>query len=71
MCSCFCCTDGLFWLDAAKEHVVGWYSTGPKLKENDLDVHALFNKYDMILLYNHMSCNNLGALFLFTHSYSI
>lgn len=29
----------------AKEHVVGWYSTGPKLKENDLDVHALFNNY--------------------------
>jgi hypothetical protein len=30
---------------AAKEHVVGWYSTGPKLRENDLDVHALFNRY--------------------------
>ncbi|KAM3370746.1 hypothetical protein ACQJBY_018214 [Aegilops geniculata] len=29
----------------AKEHVVGWYSTGPKLKENDLDVHALFANY--------------------------
>ncbi|PWZ41090.1 26S proteasome non-ATPase regulatory subunit 7 A [Zea mays] len=29
----------------AKEHVVGWYSTGPKLRENDLDVHALFNRY--------------------------
>ncbi|KAM0830497.1 hypothetical protein ACQ4PT_066168 [Festuca glaucescens] len=29
----------------AKEHVVGWYVTGPKLKENDLDVHALFNNY--------------------------
>ncbi|GJN26146.1 hypothetical protein PR202_gb14054 [Eleusine coracana subsp. coracana] len=29
----------------AKEHVVGWYSTGPKLRENDLDVHALFNNY--------------------------
>ncbi|AQK46930.1 26S proteasome non-ATPase regulatory subunit 7 homolog A [Zea mays] len=28
----------------AKEHVVGWYSTGPKLRENDLDVHALFNR---------------------------
>ncbi|EMS65641.1 putative 26S proteasome non-ATPase regulatory subunit 7 [Triticum urartu] len=33
----------------AKEHVVGWYSTGPKLKENDLDVHALFTKYDSAL----------------------
>ncbi|KAK4480284.1 hypothetical protein RD792_013352 [Penstemon davidsonii] len=29
----------------AKEHVVGWYSTGPKLKENDLNVHGLFNDY--------------------------
>ncbi|XP_057803902.1 uncharacterized protein LOC131019379 isoform X2 [Salvia miltiorrhiza] len=27
----------------AKEHVVGWYSTGPKLKENDLNIHGLFN----------------------------
>ncbi|RYQ99866.1 hypothetical protein Ahy_B07g087875 isoform A [Arachis hypogaea] len=27
----------------AKEHVVGWYSSGPKLRENDLDIHALFN----------------------------
>ncbi|KAM3390326.1 hypothetical protein ACQJBY_012121 [Aegilops geniculata] len=33
----------------AKEHVVGWYSTGPKLKENDLDVHALFTKYGSAL----------------------
>jgi 26S proteasome regulatory subunit N8 len=30
---------------SAKEHIVGWYSTGPKLRENDLDVHALFNGY--------------------------
>ncbi|KAL8552103.1 hypothetical protein ACS0TY_000965 [Phlomoides rotata] len=29
----------------AKEHVVGWYSTGPKLKENDLSIHGLFNDY--------------------------
>jgi len=29
----------------AKEHVVGWYSTGPKLRENDLDIHGLFNEY--------------------------
>ncbi|KAG2242229.1 hypothetical protein Bca52824_095930 [Brassica carinata] len=29
----------------AKEHVIGWYSTGPKLRENDLDVHALFSGY--------------------------
>ncbi|KAL7229080.1 hypothetical protein ACSBR2_007720 [Camellia fascicularis] len=29
----------------AKEHVVGWYSTGPKLRENDLNIHGLFNDY--------------------------
>ncbi|KAJ6901203.1 26S proteasome non-ATPase regulatory subunit 7 [Populus alba x Populus x berolinensis] len=28
----------------AKEHVVGWYSTGPKLRENDLKIHGLFNE---------------------------
>ncbi|KAF8118750.1 hypothetical protein N665_0002s0063 [Sinapis alba] len=29
----------------AKEVVVGWYSTCPKLRENDLDVNALFSGY--------------------------
>ncbi|KAK4797890.1 hypothetical protein SAY86_030216 [Trapa natans] len=29
----------------AKEHVVGWYSTGPKLRENDLHINALFDSY--------------------------
>lgn len=29
----------------AKEHVVGWYSTGPKIKENDLEINELFRKY--------------------------
>lgn len=28
----------------AKEHVIGWYSTGPKLRENDLDIHELFRE---------------------------
>ncbi|KAL5545362.1 hypothetical protein UlMin_009146 [Ulmus minor] len=27
----------------AKEHVVGWYNSGPKLRENDLDIYGLFN----------------------------
>jgi 26S proteasome regulatory subunit N8 len=30
---------------SAKEHVVGWYSTGPKIKENDLEINELFRKY--------------------------
>ena len=29
----------------AKEHVVGWYSTGPTLQENDLDIPGLFHDY--------------------------
>jgi hypothetical protein len=29
---------------SAKEHVIGWYSTGPKLRDNDLEVHRLFHK---------------------------
>ena len=32
------------WL-AAREHVVGWYSTGPRLKEADLDINHLISKY--------------------------
>lgn len=30
---------------AARENVVGWYSTGPKLKEADLDINALISKF--------------------------
>lgn len=43
---CIICYDGKLANDffSAKEHVVGWYSTGPKLRENDLDVHNLFNE---------------------------
>jgi 26S proteasome regulatory subunit N8 len=28
-----------------KERVVGWYSTGPKIKPSDLSIHELFRKY--------------------------
>ena len=30
---------------AAREKIVGWYSTGPKLKEADLDISALMSKF--------------------------
>lgn len=40
--------DNVLWeftiIVSAKEHVVGWYSTGPKLRENDLDIHRLFHE---------------------------
>lgn len=29
----------------AREKVVGWYSTGPKLKEADLDINALVSRF--------------------------
>merc|ERR1711974_564364 len=30
----------------AREQVVGWYSTGPKLKESDIKIHELWKKYN-------------------------
>jgi len=29
----------------ARENIVGWYSTGPKIRQNDLDVNNLFKRY--------------------------
>mmetsp|Transcript_185 Transcript_185/g.611 ORF Transcript_185/g.611 Transcript_185/m.611 type:complete len:345 (-) Transcript_185:92-1126(-) len=29
----------------AKEQVVGWYSTGPKIKPSDLSIHELYRRY--------------------------
>merc|ERR1711907_45619 len=30
---------------AAKEKIIGWYSTGPKIKPVDIEIHDLFRKY--------------------------
>ncbi len=30
---------------AASERVVGWYSSGPKIRPNDIDINELFRKY--------------------------
>lgn len=30
---------------AAKEKIIGWYSTGPRIKPADLEIHELFRKY--------------------------
>lgn len=30
---------------AARERIIGWYHTGPRLRESDLDIHALFASY--------------------------
>merc|ERR1712087_560005 len=29
----------------SRERIVGWYSSGPKLKKNDTDIHSLFYQY--------------------------
>jgi len=29
----------------ARENIVGWYSTGPKIRQNDLDINNLFKRY--------------------------
>merc|ERR1712072_434632 len=29
----------------AKERIVGWYSTGPKIKPSDLSIHELYRRY--------------------------
>lgn len=29
----------------AKEHVIGWYSTGPKIKESDMNINSLIGNY--------------------------
>lgn len=28
-----------------KERIVGWYSTGPKIKPSDLSIHELYRRY--------------------------
>lgn len=37
--------SGMFRRINAKEKVVGWYSTGPKIRTNDVDIHELFTDY--------------------------
>ena len=32
-------------IPAAREHIVGWYHTGPKLHPNDIAIHELIGKY--------------------------
>jgi proteasome lid subunit RPN8/RPN11 len=33
------------WGGAAREKIVGWYHTGPRLREADLDIHELMTNY--------------------------
>lgn len=36
---------GMFRKVSAKEKIVGFYSTGPKIRTNDLDIDVLFRRY--------------------------
>jgi len=36
---------GMFKKVNAREKLVGWYSTGPKIQPNDLDIHNMFRRY--------------------------
>jgi len=37
--------SGMYKKVNARENIVGWYSTGPKIKPNDLDINELFKRY--------------------------
>lgn len=39
------CMYSMFFKVAAKEKIVGWYHTGPKLCKNDVEINNLFKKF--------------------------
>merc|ERR1719352_459086 len=36
---------GMFKKVSARERIVGWYSTGPKIRQSDLEINEVFKKY--------------------------
>ncbi|KAJ5070136.1 26s proteasome non-atpase regulatory subunit 7 [Anaeramoeba ignava] len=48
----------------AREYVVGWYSSGPKLRPTDLQIHEMFRKYAQdpvfVVINVHMNEKELG-----------
>jgi len=36
---------GMYKKVNARENIIGWYSTGPRIKANDLDINNLFTRY--------------------------
>jgi len=36
---------GMYKKVAARENIVGWYSTGPRIRQNDLEINTLFTRY--------------------------
>ena len=41
----YCCLKSHITLHVAKERIVGFYSTGPKIREADLQIDQLFRRY--------------------------
>ena len=41
----------VFFAVPARENIVGWYSTGPKIRQADVDINELFRKYHPHPLY--------------------
>ena len=62
-------------LFAAREHIVGWYHTGPKLHPNDIAIHELMDKYcanpvSAISVYTHAMCPVLKIYVYITYVYT-
>ena len=60
-------------MNAAREKIVGWYSTGPKLKEADLDINSLLSRFteagDPVLVICEVQPKEIGLPF--TAYYSV
>ena len=42
-----------------KERIVGWYSTGPKIKPSDLSIHELYRRW-ALTFFEHQRCKIMG-----------
>ncbi|KAK2075724.1 26S proteasome non-ATPase regulatory subunit 7 B [Prototheca wickerhamii] len=53
----------------ARERIIGWYHTGPRLRESDLDIQALFSTYchDPVLVITEVQPREMG---LPVHAYT-
>ena len=66
----FLCYCDYFVFNSARERIVGWYHTGPKLHQNDVAVNELIRRYCP----NSVSCNKIiqtvGQILLDTQIFS-
>jgi hypothetical protein len=62
-------------LSAAREKIVGWYSTGPKIKEADLNINSLIAKFSdwapvMVICEVQVGTGGCNSLPQMHHTYS-